>query len=57
MSGNLLDCGAVDFDLSSDQEALRDAAGVEDRRPNANMDPYQVTAVITETVCSDAAAS
>ena len=28
---------------------------LEDRRPNANMDPYQVTAVITETVCSDAA--
>ena len=28
---------------------------LEDRRPNANMDPYQVTAIITETVCSDAA--
>ncbi len=28
---------------------------LEDRRPNANMDPYQVTAVITETVCTDAA--
>ena len=28
---------------------------LEDRRPNANMDPYKVTAVITETVCGDAA--
>ena len=28
---------------------------LEDRRPNANMDPYQVTAVIVETVCGDAA--
>jgi len=25
---------------------------IEDRRPNANMDPYLVTRVITETVCS-----
>jgi glutamine synthetase len=30
---------------------------LEDRRPNANMDPYQVTAVLIETVCGDAAAS
>jgi glutamine synthetase len=28
---------------------------LEDRRPNANMDPYQVTAVMVETVCGDAA--
>jgi glutamine synthetase len=25
---------------------------IEDRRPNANMDPYKVTRLITETVCS-----
>ena len=25
---------------------------IEDRRPNANMDPYVVTRLITETVCS-----
>jgi glutamine synthetase len=25
---------------------------IEDRRPNANMDPYEVTRLITETVCS-----
>ena len=25
---------------------------IEDRRPNANMDPYVVAALITETVCS-----
>jgi glutamine synthetase len=28
---------------------------LEDRRPNANMDPYQVTGVMVETVCGDAA--
>jgi glutamine synthetase len=28
---------------------------LEDRRPNANMDPYEVTAVMVETVCGDAA--
>ncbi|NNF63232.1 MAG: glutamine synthetase [Acidimicrobiia bacterium] len=27
---------------------------LEDRRPNANMDPYIVTRLITETVCADA---
>ena len=26
---------------------------LEDRRPNANMDPYVVTRLITETVCKD----
>ncbi len=30
---------------------------LEDRRPNANMDPYQVTAVMIDTVCGDAVAS
>jgi glutamine synthetase len=25
---------------------------IEDRRPNANMDPYVVTRLVTETVCS-----
>lgn len=25
---------------------------IEDRRPNANMDPYQVTRLVTDTVCS-----
>ena len=25
---------------------------IEDRRPNANMDPYMVTRLITDTVCS-----
>jgi glutamine synthetase len=31
----------------------RDGIGyIEDRRPNANMDPYTVTRLITETVCS-----
>jgi glutamine synthetase len=29
----------------------------EDRRPNANMDPYTVTRLIVDTVCSAAAAS
>jgi glutamine synthetase len=28
---------------------------IEDRRPNANCDPYQTTAVIIETICGDAA--
>jgi len=28
---------------------------IEDRRPNANMDPYVVARLITETVCGDAA--
>ena len=28
---------------------------LEDRRPNANCDPYVVTRLITKTVCSDAA--
>ena len=27
---------------------------IEDRRPNANMDPYVVTRLITDTVCSAA---
>ena len=31
----------------------RDGKGyIEDRRPNSNCDPYQVTRVITETICS-----
>ena len=31
----------------------RDGKGyIEDRRPNANMDPYIVTGLITDTVCS-----
>ena len=39
-------------------QVARDGKGyIEDRRPNANMDPYIVTALITETVCSDALAS
>ena len=25
---------------------------IEDRRPNANMDPYVVTRLITDTICS-----
>ncbi len=29
---------------------------IEDRRPNANMDPYVVTRLITDTVCSAALA-
>ncbi len=28
---------------------------IEDRRPNANMDPYVVATLITNTVCGDAA--
>jgi glutamine synthetase len=36
-------------------QVARDKKGyVEDRRPNANCDPYEVTRVITETVCSAA---
>ena len=27
---------------------------IEDRRPNANMDPYTVTRLITETICAAA---
>ncbi len=35
-------------------QVARDGKGyIEDRRPNANMDPYVVTALITDTVCSD----
>ena len=30
---------------------------LEDRRPNANMDPYEVTAIMVATVCGDAAGS
>jgi glutamine synthetase len=28
---------------------------IEDRRPNANCDPYQTTAILIETICGDAA--
>jgi glutamine synthetase len=36
-------------------QVARDGKGyLEDRRPNANVDPYVVTRLITETVCSDA---
>ena len=36
-------------------QVARDGYGyIEDRRPNANMDPYVVTTLITETVCGDA---
>ena len=34
------------------QVALDKKGYIEDRRPNANMDPYVVTRLITETVCS-----
>ncbi|MEJ7584229.1 MAG: glutamine synthetase, partial [Acidimicrobiales bacterium] len=34
------------------QVALDKKGYIEDRRPNANCDPYQVTRLITETVCS-----
>lgn len=30
---------------------------IEDRRPNANCDPYQVTEIIVNTICSDAASA
>ena len=34
-------------------QVARDGVGyIEDRRPNANCDPYVVTAMITETICS-----
>lgn len=36
------------------QVALDKKGYIEDRRPNANMDPYVVTRLITETVCSKA---
>ncbi len=36
-------------------QVARDKKGyIEDRRPNANMDPYVVTRLITDTVCSNA---
>lgn len=36
-------------------QVARDGHGyIEDRRPNANMDPYMVTKLITETVCGTA---
>ena len=36
-------------------QVAKDRKGyIEDRRPNANMDPYVVTRLITDTVCSDA---
>ena len=34
------------------QVALDKKGYIEDRRPNANMDPYVVTRLITDTVCS-----
>ena len=38
-------------------QVARDKKGyIEDRRPNANMDPYVVTRLIVDTVCSAAAA-
>ena len=38
-------------------QVARDQKGyIEDRRPNANVDPYVVTRLITETVCSAASA-
>ena len=38
-------------------QVFRDKKGyIEDRRPNANMDPYVVTRLITDTVCSAAEA-
>ena len=37
-------------------QVAQDGKGyLEDRRPNANADPYDVAAVMTETVCGDAA--
>ena len=36
-------------------QVARDQKGyIEDRRPNANMDPYVVTRLITDTVCGAA---
>ena len=38
-------------------QVARDGKGyIEDRRPNANMDPYTVTRLLLETVCSSASA-
>ncbi|MCP3995455.1 MAG: glutamine synthetase, partial [bacterium] len=35
-------------------QVARDGKGyIEDRRPNANMDPYVVTALIAGTVCAE----
>jgi glutamine synthetase len=39
------------------QVAVEKKGYIEDRRPNANMDPYVVCAMITETICGAAAAS
>ena len=39
------------------QVAVDKKGYIEDRRPNANMDPYVVCAMITETICGAAAAS
>ena len=36
------------------QVAIDKKGYIEDRRPNANMDPYVVTRLITDTVCSAA---
>ena len=36
--------------------ALEKKGWLEDRRPNANMDPYQVAAIMVETVCGAASA-
>ena len=36
------------------QVAVDKKGYIEDRRPNANMDPYVVTRLITDTVCSQA---
>ena len=39
-------------------QVARDKKGyIEDRRPNANMDPYTVTRLITDTVCGAAEAA
>ena len=36
-------------------QTAKDGKGyLEDRRPNANMDPYVVTALMVETICGDA---
>lgn len=37
----------IPWQVAQDQKGY-----IEDRRPNANIDPYQVTGVITETCCS-----
>tara|TARA_R100000808_G_scaffold24303_1_gene55673 strand:+ start:1824 stop:2828 length:1005 start_codon:yes stop_codon:yes gene_type:complete len=34
------------------QVAIEGVGYIEDRRPNANCDPYQVTAIVTDTICS-----